>query len=174
MGRVWGVTHALSVTDLKKRIDYSRENLLLDKSFLRVKYIIDDITDEVTVLRHTDVADGCRGRIVGGRCATCNDITPGVLNWSFEITIRDIEDSSVEMCVPCYKGCGASLFKMSPAEFEDFPADKQADLKETWCGVPVLSGAMLMFDDNGDHAKIFLYNLKRLPEQYLVEEEIKK
>ena len=52
--------------------------------------------------------------------------------------------------------CGASLFKMSPAEFEDFPADKQADLKETWCGVPVLSGAMLMFDDNGDHAKIFL------------------
>ena len=126
------------------------------------------------MLRHTDVNDGCRGRVVGGRCNLCNEITPGILNWCFEMTIHDIDDPAAEICIPCYKGCGASMFKVTPSEFEEMSPTKQADVKESWCGVPIIAGVLMQLDNNGDKAKLFLYNVKRLPEQYLAEEDIKK
>ena len=99
--------------------------------------------------------------------------TVGELNWCFEMTIHNIEDESQCLCVPCYKGCGDSMFKLTPDAFEALPPSKQADLKESWCGVPIISGLMLKIDDAQDKATLFLYNLKRLPEQYMREVDIK-
>ena len=69
--------------------------------------------------------------------------------------------------------CSTCSTKLTPEVFEALPPSKQADLKESWCGVPIISGLMFKIDDAQDKATLFLYNLKRLPEQYMREVDIK-
>ncbi len=83
------------------------------------------------------------------------------------MTIHDIDDPTAEICIPCYKGCGASTFKCTPSEFEELGPTKQADIKETWCGVPILACVLMQLDENGDKAKLFLTTSSASPSNTL-------
>lgn len=79
LGRTFRVDQALSLAAFKNKITYMRDNVYTDKLFLRIKFIVDDFSDNMTIVRCSSNINDCRGRIINDECAKCGRHGMGVL-----------------------------------------------------------------------------------------------
>ena len=63
-----------------------------DQLFQKASFMIDTMPDrELVKCKHHADWQKCRGNVENGQCRQCRVITPGVLNYSFQVLIRDRE-----------------------------------------------------------------------------------
>ena len=120
-----------------------------DKIFTKASFIIDTLPDEQIVkCKHHADWRLCRGNVESGRCRQCRSLTPGVLNLSFQVLIRDKEQNNTLYVNVGDRG-GASLFGMSAIAFNAMaPAAREA-VKARVVGAPVF-GRMICTYDRAD------------------------
>ena len=73
----------------------------------KVKFFLDDVTDDITVLAHSEE---CSGIVTNSKCEKCGMHTDGEARFRFDISIQDLKDKSVTLEVPAFKTVGTSLF----------------------------------------------------------------
>merc|ERR1712087_875108 len=88
MGVAFGIDTALTIEEVKALANDMRKNAIDCKRFERVIFKIDDIADDMFVLKHLPV---CNGRIVKGQCRKCNEVTPGGLAYRLELILADLK-----------------------------------------------------------------------------------
>lgn len=134
----------------------------------RVLFKIDDVDDDMMVMRHQADTNGCRGKVVDGVCRKCGEATPGVHCFSFELVLMDLEDSDVFVSIMGADGIGASFFNgksaghvcgMSRAELDD--------VIDSWTEVPIIAKVAISVDPETDQIKMFPYQMRRLPMSYM-------
>jgi len=95
-GRVFNVHGCLGVKELIKLSAMNEERGIHGAVFKKVKFVLDDVSDEHTKVQHhafsKEDANVCRGKVVDGVCQTCYTSTPGVVSFGFKLVMRDFND----------------------------------------------------------------------------------
>ena len=128
-----------------------------DQIFSKACFVIDTLPDEhlIKIKHHADWTK-CRGNVEGGRCRQCRVFTPGVLNYSFQVLIRDqVEDNTLYVNIGD-RG-GASLFGMSARAFNQMARAAQEEAKARVIGVPVFGRMICAYDRADDYFDTTLY-----------------
>ena len=128
-----------------------------DKLFSKACFVITTLPDEhlIKIKHHADWTK-CRGNVEGGRCRQCRVFTPGVLNYSFQVLIRDqVEDNTLYVNIGD-RG-GASLFGMSARAFNQMARAAQEEAKARVIGVPVFGRMICAYDRADDYFNTTLY-----------------
>ena len=158
----------MSINELKAVGEKMRSQGLTGKRFPKVMFKIDDITDDMIVLRHTSDMDDCRGKVVDGKCKSCGEHTSGVHCFRFEMVLADLQDNDSFLEIMGADGIGSALFKgrsagvvsgMSRAEIDD--------IIDKWTEVPIIASFAVSVDPESDEVKMFPFNMRRLPMSYM-------
>merc|ERR1712039_368886 len=91
LGVVFGADTALSLSDVLALAKDMRANGFSCKRFERILFKIDDVADNMTVLKHKPE---CMGRVVDGKCRKCGEVTPGETSYKLELVLADLKNDS--------------------------------------------------------------------------------
>lgn len=165
--RVVGARTANGLTHLKEKMVEMRTEVITNKIFTRAVFMIDDVSDTLTVRRHNESIDECRGRVIDGVCRACREHTAGVEQYSFEMELVDAKDENERLLVQAREGAGLSMFKQPAAAFKALEKKAQGDLVEKWCGVPVLAHFILSLNTDSMEVSIFPFKMRLLPVDFM-------
>ena len=159
---------ALTVSEVKDRMSTMKERAERDnqdgKSFISMKGKIIEYSEEFVRLKHQVVDnDRCKGRVTDGVCMTCHTHTPGVLAFSFQIVIQDMEHSNCTLNAFVSDKGGRALFGMSPAEFNNLPSSERRDKLETIEDVAIGMRAILSYQIDEDYFSLIVWQATILP-----------
>jgi hypothetical protein len=128
-----------------------------DKIFTKATFLIDTFPDQhlIKCKHHADWRK-CRGNVEGGQCRQCRVFTPGVLNYSFQVLIRDRENAN-SLYVNISDRGGTSLFGMTAAAFNALAAAAREDAKARVVRVPVFGRMICAYDRADDYFNSTVY-----------------
>ena len=86
--RAMGVDFADNVSDVITKISAMKANMQ-SKAWINFKFIVDDWSDNMVVLRHSSDRAVCAGTVRDGKCLKCKEITFGEYVFSFKATLLD-------------------------------------------------------------------------------------
>ena len=135
-----------------------------DKIFTKATFLIDTLPDRhlVKCKHHADWRK-CRGNVEGGQCRQCRVFTPGVLNYSFQVLVRDAEGANTLYVNISDRG-GASLFGMTAMAFNAMAPAAQEHEKARVIGVPVFGRMICAYDRTDDYFNTTVYDCTVLPQ----------
>ena len=135
-----------------------------DKIFGKACFVIDTLPDQhlIKIKHHADWTK-CRCNVEGGRCRRCRTLTPGVLNYSFQVLIRDQVEANT-LYVNINDPGGASLFGMSARAFNAMAKAAQEEAKARVIGVPMFGRMICAYDRTDDYFNSTVYECMVLPQ----------
>ena len=137
-----------------------------DKLFTAACFVIDTLPDDrIIKCKHYADWQKCRGNVEGGQCRQCRVFTPGVLNYSFQVLVRDRTDSN-SLYVNISDRGGTSLFGMTAVAFNAMSPAAQADAKARVVRVPVFGRMVCVYDRADDYFNNTVYECTVLPHDH--------
>lgn len=165
LGPIWGADTALSVSALKDLMVQMRTDMLTGDRFEKVIFKLDDISDDMVVLRHSE---DCRSKVRNGMCQRCREHTDGVWCFAMDMLLQDTQHADVRLELSGFAGVGRNLFgSRSAREVHSMTQDERDDIIDAWTEVPILAKCALSLDTESDTVKCRLYDLKRLRDEWL-------
>merc|ERR1719152_217151 len=165
LGPVWGADTALSVAALKDLREQLRTDMITGDRFEKVIFKLDDISDDMVILRHSE---DCRSKVMDGRCAKCGCSTEGVWCFRMDMMLQDTQKPHVKLELCGFAAVGRSLFGgKSAREVACMSQNERDDVIDKWTEVAVLAKCALKYDPEADTVKCNLYDLKRLRDEWL-------
>ena len=126
----------VSIIELKVKIADMKVTRPVKTQFKAGVAYICDIFDAETmiVLKHEVGNDAtCRGNMRNGVCLSCGEHDPGVLDYSFKILMKDVNDESVTAVFHGGQSAGTALFDMPAREFNALSVESRKDAIEAVC-----------------------------------------
>ena len=175
--RCFGIlSNYISLKNLNEKMADMKATASTAKCFLAVRCDIDDVQDNVTVLRHqveTYGTDHCNGQVHDGRCRKCG--TPGLVgvpDFLFSINVMSCanEPQAHNSFMVCTPG-GRTFFNTGADEVHKMTESKQIMKAGSWCGYPVLIKGNVVFNPVSNTTTFFAFSFKKFPRPVVVDLE---
>ena len=124
----------LSISQLQSKLSEYRENGIQGETkekWLKAKGTLEDLSPEITRLKHILTLGMCRGNVSNGVCRKCTASVMGIIGYAFDIMIRDDDAArNGKLVLKGAEGAGNSLLGMTAESFAMLNDERKADLIE--------------------------------------------
>ena len=89
----------------------------------------------------------------------CTEVVPGVMAYSFKISVKDEQHSTCSLGIQVSDKGGRALFGKSPAQFNALTLSGQNDASEVLEGVPVAAKMIITFKPDDESFFICAFDM---------------
>lgn len=152
---------ALSISSLVQLLNRIRRTEDTNITFKTIVAIIDDISPDIVKDKHGVGKEAvCTGLVYNGVCYKCNATVDPVRAYSFTLSLRDVQDSTIKVNVMASHDAGVQLFACGPEQYDALNATQQGDVVEKATEVKVNIAVRISWDANRGDAIVIAYAIK--------------
>ena len=110
--------YGISIKQVTKIVEEKRAIGAADTEWLTVKCVLTNVSPDIVKVKHeVGSTASCRGLVRNGVCSRCKQSTAGVIGYSFQAILADLDDETVSITVACAEKAGDALFDMTASSF---------------------------------------------------------